>query len=86
MGDPSVLRGLSRLQASRLDVNTLAGMCEDPDEVMGIIELQLEKQKLKMEKAHMIDIKNIKKVLAHESIDFVKKGALSVEKQLTREH
>ena len=84
--DPSALRGISKLQASRLDLASLAEMCQNPQEIMEVVESQLEKQRSKMEKAKMIDIKNIKQVVVQESIAFVKKSLLSVEEQMTKEH
>ena len=44
------------------------------------------KQEKKLEKAHNIDIKNIKKVVIHESIDFLKKSCHQIEAKLTKEH
>ena len=33
-----------------------------------------------MEKAHMVDIRNIKKALAYESLEYVKKVCMAAEK------
>ena len=89
-GDPSVLAWASRVESSRLGQSSLGNIGLDNNvdktEILKLIEVKLENQKIKLDKAHNIDIKNIKKVVTHESIDFLKRNCHNVERVLTTEH
>ena len=61
-------------------------MFDDPEQVLTLIQVQLDKKQKQMDKAHNIDIKNIKAVVVHESIDFIKKSCSQIEQMLTKEH
>ena len=85
-GDPSVLAWAARCEPSRLGESSLNGIEGNKEEMLKLIEEKLNNQRTKLDRAHAVDIKNIKKVVIHESIEFLKRNCSSVETLLTKEH
>ena len=81
-----MLAWAARCEPSRLGVSSLAGIEGNKEEVLKLIEEKLTNQKAKLDRAHAVDIKNIKKVVIHESVDFLKRNCNTVETLLTKEH
>ena len=73
-GDPSVLAWASRVQDSSLGYSALSGIEGNKEEILALMETKLASQKFKLDRAHAVDIKNIKKVVIHESIEFLKRN------------
>ena len=80
-----MLAWAARCEPSRLGVSSLSGV-ENKEEVLKLLEEKLNNQRTKLDRAHAVDIKNIKKVVIHESIEFLKRNCNTVETLLTKEH
>ena len=58
----------------------------DHERVVAQFRRQLERQARQYAKAHATDLKNVKNLAIHESVDYVKKSSAKVAKQITKEH